>query len=403
MRLLVTGATGYIGQRLLHRALASGHEVIAASRRQPSMAVDWLTFELATAHEFILPEGVDAVVHLAADTSPAGADGARELAAATRLADEALRIGARMVFVSSQTARADAPTVYGRTKFAIEQAVLHSDGIVVRPGQVYGGAETGLFGTLVNLVRKLPVLPAFIPSPHVQPIHVDDLADALLRTAASDDLTIRTLCIGSAEPVTFTAFLRAIASGRVRKIRMWVPVPSFAVRLAHSMFGARFGLDRLASLLALPHMETQASLAALALELRPLAAGMSRSGDNSRAQLLREARTMFRYVMRRHAARRDVIRYVRCIERLRNAKPLLLPAFVHWFPSSLALFDRRGVAGDETVWRIDAAVALGEASIAGSARFLQLQGDNGLLRALLRMTRAVLLEAAWRIVRKIAM
>lgn len=402
MKLLVTGASGYIGQRLVRHASEAGHEVVSASRVRPAPAGNWVPFDFATATQFTLPAGVDAVVHLAADTSPGGGDGDRELAAAIRLASEAQRTGARLVFVSSQTARADAPTRYGRTKFRIEQAMLERGGVVVRPGQVYGGAERGLFGTLVILVRRLPILPAFVPSPRLQPVHVDDLADALLRIAANRASPLATFFIGSVTPVTFTGFLRAVAHGRIRIRRAWLPVPSVVVRMAHAVLGSRFGLDRLASLFALPAMETKPSLTALGIELRPLDAGMERSGRNRRRVLLREARTLFAYVLRRAPSDSAARRYVRCIERLRATRPLELPAFVHRWPGSLALFDRRDHVDDEVAWRLDAAVALGEAGIAGCGRFLHQANGGGPLGAGARIAWAVMLEATWRVLRFLA-
>src|SRR5690606_18848395 len=98
-----------------------------------------------------------------------------EIHAASALLSATTALKARFIFVSSQTAQAGAPTQYGRTKHSIEQLVLESGGIVIRPGMVYGGPSLGLNGTLSRLVRKLPVLPAFLPSPRVQPVHVDDL------------------------------------------------------------------------------------------------------------------------------------------------------------------------------------------------------------------------------------
>jgi len=38
-------------------------------------------------------------------------------------------------------------------------------------------SKRGLFGTLVKVVRRLPLLPTFLPAPKIQPIHVDDLAE----------------------------------------------------------------------------------------------------------------------------------------------------------------------------------------------------------------------------------
>ncbi|MFX5587086.1 hypothetical protein ABTE16_20295, partial [Acinetobacter baumannii] len=87
------------------------------------------------------------------------------------------------------------------------------------PGQVYGGAAMGLFGLLVNLVDRLPMLPAFMPAPLIQPVHVDDLALALLRIAQLPDATPEVHLIAQSQALSFTTFLRAIAASHVRKTR----------------------------------------------------------------------------------------------------------------------------------------------------------------------------------------
>ena len=123
---------------------------------------------------------VDVIIHLAANTSEGENTQSQEVDAATYLLDHAKAVSAQFVFISSQTASDRAPTVYGRTKWDIEQLILSAGGSVIRPGQVYGGELLGLYGAIVDLVKQLPMLPCFLPGPTVQPVHVDDLVEAII-------------------------------------------------------------------------------------------------------------------------------------------------------------------------------------------------------------------------------
>ena len=165
MKLVVTGATGYIGCHLLSLATKKGYDVIAASRSRPQTSIfAWLPFELSSIKPLLLPQDTMAIIHLAADTTCMEKGVFQsELLAAQALLKASEKVSAKFIYVSSQSARSDGPSAYGRLKWSIEQAVLSSGGCVVRPGQVYGGVEKGLFGTLVRIVMRTPILPAFLP------------------------------------------------------------------------------------------------------------------------------------------------------------------------------------------------------------------------------------------------
>lgn len=402
MKLLITGATGYIGQRTVISALEKGHQVVAAGRKAPSRGdVEWMYFDLANPQEVDLPPDVDAVLHLAVVASPNSESERAEVVAAGALLDAAVRVGAPFLFVSSQTARKDAPTAYGRSKWQIEQSVLAQNGWVVRPGQVYGREEAGLFGVLVRIVRRLPILPAFIPTPHVQPVHIDDLVLALLscleRRPASSVFQV-----AEPEPVSFTAFLSAIAHGRVRRRRVFVPVPVLLVKSAIAVLGRersrRIGLERLLSLFALPRMHTAADLDRLGVSLRTLNSGMAHSGSSRRRWLIEEGRAILNYVLRDVPASELVRLYARAVEQLRPVGALDLPVWVLRNPSLFAMLEGgallRSDLRPELAWRFNAAVTLAEASPQGGRRFLWL-GDRrqgGLAKAL-HVLRALASEA----------
>jgi NADH dehydrogenase len=406
MRLFVTGATGYIGERLIRRARADGYEVIAATRHRPQDArIEWVPFDFAAYNELRLPPKVDVVIHLAAVTKHDIVNPETEIAAARHLIAAALQGGATFIFVSSQVARAAAPTPYGRTKWQIERIVLEAGGWAVRPGQVYGGPERGLFGVLVNAVRKLPVIPAFVPAPRIQPIHIDDLVDGLLRCCVSPPGAPRVLCLGSDTPVSFTDFLSAIARDRVGRVRLPLPVPVVLVRLVVTLLGAnlssRLGLDKLNSLFDLPTMQTGDDLAALGLTLRPLSSGMTKRGKHGRRRLIREGRALLTYVLKIEPAVALIKRYVRGIEDLRGGQAIGLPAWMQKRPATIALLDDRSTQatakGQEFHWRLDAAIVLAEASVQGATRFLGLGGRSGFVIDGLRMAGAVFRVAAWRL------
>src|SRR6185369_7594112 len=132
--ILITGATGFIGARLATAALERGYAVRTLTRSDWSSAPWVSTSErffgsLPSQIPATLFEGVDVVVHCAADVAGEGRQAAAVNVEGTRrLAERARAAGVKtFIFLSSQSARVDAPSAYGQTKYAAEQ-VLRSVG-----------------------------------------------------------------------------------------------------------------------------------------------------------------------------------------------------------------------------------------------------------------------------------
>lgn len=295
--MLITGATGFIGSRLATRAQEQGYLVKTFTRSdwagKPEVHREDRYF--GSLPDEIPPEafrGVDVVVHCAADVrSEERSAWAVNVDGTNRLARMASSAGARtFVFLSSQSARPTAPSSYGRTKSAAEQELLKISNIqvvILRPGLVTGPGGRGLFAKMCRLVESLPVIPILGDAEStVQPIHVDDLCEGIIRCDRwAAELQGRILSVGAVQPVLLRDFLQEVALTRLgrRKPTWRIPLGPIekAVRIAE-----RIGLslpvtsNNLKGLRGVENMDTERDLSRLGLSLRPLREMVS---DDSRS------------------------------------------------------------------------------------------------------------------------
>lgn len=188
MRVLLLGATGYIGTVLAERLAERGHDVVALVRPKardkavPGEVRHGDIAEPETLAKAVTPD-IDVVVHAANPTGDEEAD----VAAIEALAGG----GARLVYTSgvwvlgatTEAADEDAPLnpiPASRYRPRLEALVRERGGVVVRPGIVYGrgaGIPTLLTAPGQEDGRYVH---AGGPVPTWATIHVDDLADLLV-------------------------------------------------------------------------------------------------------------------------------------------------------------------------------------------------------------------------------
>ena len=188
LKLAVTGATGFVGGRLLDRALAAGHEIRALTRRpQPKRTgVRWVEGALDRADSLDrLLEGADAVIHVAGVINARDAAGfeAGNVNGTAAVIAAAEKVGARrFVHVSSLAAREPRLSIYGATKAGSEALVAASSipSAIVRPPAVYGPGDRETLELFKMARRGFVLLP---PEGRISLIHVDDLGRLLLALA----------------------------------------------------------------------------------------------------------------------------------------------------------------------------------------------------------------------------
>jgi len=264
MRVLVTGAGGFLGSHVAERLLGAGHAVRALVR--PTNVPRWLE---ARGVELCVGDltdpgsretacrGCDAVVHAAAlVTEVAVGDEAYcevNVRASEELARAAARAGARrFVFVGStavhrpNTGRPldertplDGEGVYGRSKAEAERRLgcVVSDGaldlVVVRPSRIYGPRDS----SLLRVFRAIDRRRFFLVGPcraEVDFVYVGDVVSALVAALQRGS---GVYLVGGPERVTVERFFREVAAALGRRLPRQ-RLPSAPVMLAAKWIAA---------------------------------------------------------------------------------------------------------------------------------------------------------------------
>ena len=287
--LLVTGATGFIGSRFSHLAMDRGHEVHTFTRsdwsHQPAVPVRNRCFgKLPNQISPEVLQGIEVIVHFAGVSQPGDqASHAVNVTGTLNLARMAIEAGSQtFVFLSSQSAHPDALSSYGRSKYTAERELLKLRGInvvILRPGLVCGPGSRGLYRRMCALVEALPIIP--LPGGGgsiVQPIHIDDLCEAIFRSVVrSRQLAGSILSLGDEAGMSLSHFLRAITLARLGRRKIVLPLPLWPVELALRA-AERIGLplpvnsNNLKGMKGLRRMATGVDMARLKLQPRSIEA-----------------------------------------------------------------------------------------------------------------------------------
>lgn len=207
MKVLVTGANGFIGSALCPHLSSLGHSVVPVVRRPCGMANEYVVRD-ETSWERVLA-GCDSVVHLAGLAHMKGdrtRDPAEELLRINsrnteRLARHAVKSGVRrFVYVSSIKVNGERTgahsfkasddarpeDAYGVSKWEAEKALSRLsyetglEVVVVRPVLVYGPGVKGNFLRLLRLVHAGTPLPLASVNNRRSFIGIDNLVDLIL-------------------------------------------------------------------------------------------------------------------------------------------------------------------------------------------------------------------------------
>jgi nucleoside-diphosphate-sugar epimerase len=265
MKVLVTGANGFVGCALVAGLEADGVAVEATTRQRVG-DIDALTDWTAAL------TGCAAVVHLAARvhvmrdeaTNPLAAFRAVNVDGTLNLARQAAAVGVRrFVFLSSIKVNGegqeepyregDTPCPqdpYAISKWEAEQG-LHGiaaetgmEVVILRPPLVYGPGVKANFQRLLGAVDKGWPLPLGAVENRRSLLYLGNLVDAIQLCLAHPAAAGQTYLLSDGEDVSSPELVRRLARAMGRRARL-LPVPPAWLRLAGRLAGRRAVVDRL--------------------------------------------------------------------------------------------------------------------------------------------------------------
>jgi len=280
-RILVTGASGFVGQALCRRLIADGHTVAASVRSTESASA--LPSGIAASFTHLLsPEtdwsqalyGVDVVVHLAArvhvmhDTAEDPLSEFRHVnvEGTRRLADSALASGVkRFVFLSTIGVNGngtapgkpfieqDEPAPhndYSRSKLEAEEMLRKLTAgsamelVILRAPLVYGPANPGNALLLFRAVQSRRPLPLASVRNWRSLIYLGNLTDAIALCCTDSRAAGEMYLVSDGEDVSTPELIRRIAAAFGIPARL-IPFPPALMSFAAAVLGKRAAADRL--------------------------------------------------------------------------------------------------------------------------------------------------------------
>ncbi|HPN71202.1 MAG TPA: NAD-dependent epimerase/dehydratase family protein, partial [Saprospiraceae bacterium] len=234
MKILLTGATGYIGKRLLQNLSESDHEIICVVRDRNRLKLDSKyafpeKIQLIEADmmvddlEKILPLDVDVVYYLVHSMSASSTDFAEmESTMANQFVKYLDCTTAKQCIYLSGIVNDDNLSKHLQSRFKTEQILSSSKvPLTTLRAAIVIGSGSASFEIIRDLVEKLPIMiaPKWINT-KCQPIAIRDVISYLLSTAGDPRFYNKSFDIGGPEILTYKEMMMAYA--KHRGLKRWV-------------------------------------------------------------------------------------------------------------------------------------------------------------------------------------
>jgi uncharacterized protein YbjT (DUF2867 family) len=248
MRVVVTGATGYIGGRLVPELLDRGHEVVCAVRTPAKLAgrawsdhvevAEIDVFEPATLEAAFA--GADAVYFLVHSMDGGDDFAERDRTAAANVRDAAASAGVgRIVYLGGLGEESDDLSEHLRSRHEVGR-VLAGGPVPVTElrAAIIIGSGSASFEMLRHLVEVLPVMvtPRWVDT-RCQPIAIRDVLGHLCEVLDRPDTAGRVVEVGGPDVLTYRELMHVYAEVAGLRRRVIVPVPVLTPRLSSLWIG----------------------------------------------------------------------------------------------------------------------------------------------------------------------
>ncbi len=276
MAVLITGASGFIGSKLLQRLPIEN--TYAVGRKSPELCLNNNFFEreinASTSYKGIL-DNVDTVIHLAArvhvmeDAAKDPLEAYREVNTygTINLAKQAIKAGVkRFIFISSiksngestkleQPFKCDDPRApedfYGQSKSEAEEQLLQLakktalEIVIIRPTLVYGPGVKANFASLMSLVSKgIPLPFACIKNNKRSLVFVENLVDLIVTCIDHPKAANQVFLVSDGYDISTSEMVTEIAKA-LGKSSWQIPIPVWGFKLVGKLFNKSDVIGRL--------------------------------------------------------------------------------------------------------------------------------------------------------------
>ena len=288
MKILITGANGFIGAHLCQELSNRNISFRSTARNtNENHYIDFISCDLETTESLDqLMDGCDMVVHLAGRAHVTSDDSKEKYRVANefvtqRLANAAVQNGiARFVYLSSikvngessvpglPIRQSDTPNPldnYGRSKLAAELALQEicransMDYVIIRPVLVYGIGVKANFSALISAVKRGIPLPIATVKNVRSMIGINNLVDLIIATCINQKAANQTFLASDGIDTSTPALVRFIATSLNRRPRIF-PFPISILRLLAAVFGKSSAIDKLTGSLSVDISHTTSTL-----------------------------------------------------------------------------------------------------------------------------------------------
>jgi nucleoside-diphosphate-sugar epimerase len=256
----VTGANGYLGNLISNYIEDKGYTVyrlVHSFSDSVNKSKKNIQFSLGSNENLSILQKVNVLIHCAYDFNLKRWNEINKVnvIGTKKLFEMAKSCGTKIVYISTMSSFKDCASKYGKAKLTIEKEAFKFNGVVLRPGLVFGKSSGGMFGTLKGIVLKNKLIPIISGvSSRLYLIHEDDLVKSVYSICKKDYWNIKTpIILANKNGKTIEEILTTLCE-KIGEKRIFINIPWRIIWFLVLVFewinrSSRIGADSLKSLI----------------------------------------------------------------------------------------------------------------------------------------------------------
>jgi nucleoside-diphosphate-sugar epimerase len=257
MNYLITGSSGFLGSNLTISLKNKDHKVYQCSRDSKQKNQIYFNLEENIYLDNEILYKIDILIHCAYSFDATSLKNSRKInvIGSENIFKLASKFKIKIIYISSISAFEGCSTVHGKVKLEIENIAKKFNAIIIRPGLIYSKENQGaMFGSLVNLVKKSPIIPLIDNGEQILYMcKLEILCDLIYVLSKQEKSKYEVITAANKEPVMFKELIKTIIN-RYNKKRFLIPFPStillYILKIVESCnIKLRFQSDSLISIL----------------------------------------------------------------------------------------------------------------------------------------------------------